>query len=171
MNYTTIEGAWEIFRSLGCLYNENCIFIATKDVNKDVSAKSILFGGAVGSFANGMVRGMEQSEKLKEAASATIWLINHTERGIGIVPLKPIGIQLIAKFDKCEPQLDKFVFVPFESISSITVKDYALLNKKTQSIQLAFPDGTKLNWAARIVIPEIPYQQQNFTFFMNKYKK
>ena len=38
-------------------------------------------------------------------------------------------------------------------------------------VQLVFKDGVKLNWAARIVEKEFPYQEANFTVFMNKYKK
>ena len=58
-----------------------------------------------------------------------------------------------------------------ENFAEISVKNFALLNKKVQSIKLVFKDGVKLNWAARIVEKEFPYQEANFTVFMNKYKK
>ena len=170
MDFKTIEGATAIFKSVNCIGSENCIFVAFKDTKKDTSVGGML-GGAVGAFAGGMVRGMNESEKLKEAAGASAWLVNQTEKGFGIVPLKANGIQLTIKPEKMTPQVDKFVFVPNESFAEISVKNFALLNKKVQSIKLVFKDGVKLNWAARIVEKEFPYQEANFTVFMNKYKK
>ncbi len=170
MDFKTIEGATAIFQSVGCIGNENCIFLAFRDTKKDTSFTGML-GGAVGAFAGGMVRGMNEAEKLQEAANAPAWLINQTEKGLGVIPMKANGIQLTIKPSKMEPQPDKFVFIPNESLSGIEVKNFALFNKKVQSIKLIFSDGKKFNWAARIDEKEVPYQAANFTVFMNKYKK
>ncbi|MBR5027295.1 hypothetical protein IKX64_01730 [Candidatus Saccharibacteria bacterium] len=170
MDFKTIEGATAIFNSVGGLGAENCIFVAFRNTNKDTGFTTVL-GGAVGAFAGGMVRGMNESEKFKEAANASAWLVNYTEKGLGIIPLKASGIQLTIKIEKTEPQPDKYVFIPKENIAEIEVKNYALLNKKTQSIKWVFSDGVKLYWAAKIVEKAIPYQEANFTEFMNRFKK
>ena len=36
MDFKTIDGAMEIFKSLNCIGNDNCIFVTFKDTNREI---------------------------------------------------------------------------------------------------------------------------------------
>ncbi len=167
MDFKTNEGVMEIFRNLNGLGTENCIFVAFKDTTKQ-GMKYGALGGAVGgaiaaaaAFSSGVIEGLEGFDGL---------LINQTESGLGIIPLKNKGIQLMLNPDKMEAQIDKYSFIPNENIEEIIVKNFNIFNKKAQKIKLKI-GGKTLDLMARINEKTIPYQEANFTKFMNKYKK
>lgn len=166
MDFKTIDGAMEIFKSLNCIGNENCIFVTFKDTNREGFKYGALgaVGGVVGaaaSFSNGMLAGIQGFDGM---------LINLTETGLGIVPLKSKKIQLTLKIDNMEPLLDRFVFVANENIDSIIIKNFSFLNKKTKKVKIKLKDGMVLHQLARVVEKSIPYQEGNFSRFMDKCK-
>lgn len=163
MDFKTIEGAMEIFRNLNCIGNDNCIFVTFKDTNREGFKYGALgaVGGAIAgaaAFSNGMLNGIEGFDGL---------LINCTELGLGIVPLKSNGVQLVLKIEKMEPQLDRFVFISNENIDSIIIKNFSFLNKKTQKVKIKIKGGKTLHQLARKVEKTIPYQEENFAKFMD----
>lgn len=163
MDFKTIEGAMEIFRNLNCIGNDNCIFVTFKDTNREGFKYGALgaVGGAIAgaaAFSNGMLNGIEGFDGL---------LINCTELGLGIVPLKSNGVQLVLKVEKMEPQLDRFVFISNENIDSIIIKNFSFLNKKTQKVKIKIKGGKTLHQLARKVEKTIPYQEENFAKFMD----
>ena len=105
MDFKTIDGAMEIFKSLNCIGNENCIFVTFKDTNREglkygaLGAVGGAIAGAAASFSNGMLAGIQGFDGM---------LINLTETGLGIIPLKSKKIQLTLKIDNMEPLLDRF---------------------------------------------------------------
>ena len=129
MNFKTLEGAMEIFKSLNCIGNENCIFVTFKDTNREglkygaLGAVGGAIAGAAASFSNGMLAGIQGFDGM---------LINLTETGLGIIPLKSKKIQLTLKIDNMEPLLDRFVFVANENVESIIIKNFSFLNELTQ---------------------------------------
>ena len=166
MNFKTLEGAMEIFKSLNCIGNENCIIVTFKDTNREGFKYGALgaVGGVVGaaaSFSNGMLEGIQGFDGM---------LINLTETGLGIIPLKSKKIQLTLKIDNMEPLLDRFVFVANENIESIIIKNFSFLNKKTKKVKIKLKDGMVLHQLARVVEKSIPYQEGNFFFFFFKCK-
>ena len=163
MDFKTIEGAMEIFRNLNCIGNDNCIFVTFKYTNREGFKYGALgaVGGAIAgaaAFSNGMLNGIEGFDGL---------LINCTELGLGIVPLKSNGVQLVLKIEKMEPQLDRFVFLANENIDSIIIKNFSFLNKKTQKVKIKIKGGKTLHQLARKVEKTIPYQEENFAKFMD----
>ena len=166
MDFKTIDGAMEIFKSLDCIGNENCIFVTFKNTNREGFKYGALgaVGGVVGaaaSFSNGMLEGIQGFDGM---------LINLTETGLGIIPLKSKKIQLTLKIDNMEPLLDRFVFVANENIESIIIKNFSFLNKKTKKVKIKLKDGMVLHQLARVVEKSIPYQEGNFSRFMDKCK-
>ncbi len=168
MDFKTSNGVMEIFRSLNCIGNENCFFLAFKDTTKQGMKYGALggalggaIGGAIAAGIAGMAEGLDGFDAL---------LINQTESGLGIVPLKAKGVQLVLSPEKLELQLERYSFVPNENIEEIIVKNFNIFNKKAQKIILKI-GGKKFNLFARINEKTIPYQEENFTKFMNKYKK
>ena len=142
MNFKTIDGAMEIFKSLNCIGNENCIFVTFKDTNREgfkygaLGAVGGAIAGAAASFSNGMLAGIQGFDGM---------LINLTETGLGIIPLKSKKIQLTLKIDNMEPLLDRFVFVANENVESIIIKNFSFLNKKTKKVKIKLKDGMVLH--------------------------
>lgn len=166
MDFRTIEGATEIFRQLNCLGNDNCFFVTYKNTNRDgmkyglMGATGAIGGAAV--FASGMANAAANFEAL---------LINQNELGLGIIPLSSArGVQMYVNFSKMTPQYDKFFFVPNASIEEIVVKNYSFLNKKVQKVNIKIAGVPKIYQLAHIHEKDIPYQEANFTRFMNRYR-
>ena len=125
MNYKTYEEVLEIFKGVNCAGNENIIFVTHKDSNKE-AAKYVGFGaigGAVAAFSQGIIDGIDGFDGL---------LINATDKGLGIIPLRAKGIQLLINISNMEPQLYSYFFIPYEKIEDITIKNFNIFNKKIQ---------------------------------------
>lgn len=171
MDFKTSEGVTEIFRSLGCIGNENCFFVTLKNYNENTSPTAFL-GGAVGVFIDSAMKSA-QAEQQNDLSRYEGLLINQTERGIGVIPLaSKHGMQWTANAAKLTPQLDKAVFIPNENIESIEVKKSAPLNNRIQKVNIELTGGLpSIHQLARVKEKEIPYQEANFAVFMGKYKK
>ena len=167
MDFKTLEGAMEIFKSLNCIGNENCIFVTFKDTNREglkygaLGAVGGAIAGAAASFSNGMLEGIQGFDGM---------LINLTEAGLAIIPLSQKGVKWTMNIEKMEPQLDRFVFVANENIESIIIKNFSFLNKKTKKVKIKLKDGMVLHQLARVAEKSIPYQEGNFSRFMDKCK-
>ena len=158
--FDTMEKCIELFRSIGCLGNENNIFFAYKDTAKTTGPASFL-GGAVGAFASGMAEGMNHPYDAV--------IINQTENGIGMLLLKQQGVVLTYKIEKMFVQKDKFIFIPYQYISEIKVKKAALLNNKRKSITISTTNGMKYYLLADIDLPLLPYHNYGFARFMQRF--
>ena len=167
MNFKTIDGAMEIFKSLNCIGNENCIIVTFKDTNREgfkygaLGAVGGAIAGAAASFSNGMLEGIQGFDGM---------LINLTEAGLAIIPLSQKGVKWTKNIKKMEPQLDRFVFVANENIESIIIKNFSFLNKKTKKVKIKLKDGMVLHQLARVAEKSIPYQEGNVSRFMDKCK-
>lgn len=158
--FNTIEKCLELFKSAKCVGKENVIFFTFKDTAKTTGPSGML-GGAVGAFAGGMVNGMEYPYDGL--------LINKTENGIGMFVVKQPGIPLTYKLEKMKLQKDQFIFYKNEDIEEIKVKKFALLNNKKKSITIKTSDGKKYMLFANINEPKLPYHNDNFAKFVEKY--
>lgn len=163
MNFNTTEGAMELFRKVNCIGSDNCIFTMYKDPNVD-AAKYAMFG-AVGAVVNGLAEGMQKGLEKEQAL-----LVNETEAGLGIIPLKS-KMQMVVNISKMEPQIDKYVFIPKEKIESITIKDFNIFNKKLQKVQIQISGMNLLREVGKVKDKDIEYQEANFARFMSRYKK
>lgn len=163
MNFNTNEGAMELFRSVNCLGSDNCIFTIYKDPNVD-AAKYAMFG-AVGAIAAGLANGMQGGLEKEQAL-----LVNQTESGLGIIPLKSKA-QMVINVSKMEPQLDKFIFIPNEKVESVVIKNFNVFNKKLQKVQIQINGMNLLREVGKVKDKDIEYQEANFARFMSRYKK
>ena len=160
--FNTIEKCLELFKSVNCIGEENCIFVTYKDATRSTGPTGML-GGAVGAFAGGMINGMEYPYDGL--------LINKTENGIGMFLLKQPGVVLTYKLEKMEIQKDQFIFYKNEDIKNISVKKFALLNNKKKSIIITTNDNKKFILCADVNESRLPYHNDNFAKFIEKYSK
>ncbi|MBQ3475626.1 MAG: hypothetical protein IJH20_05600 [Bacilli bacterium] len=141
--FDTLEKVIELFKKSKYYYDENNIFIVYKDMQKSSGLKS----------------GMEYPyEGL---------IINETNKGLAMIPLKQGGIVLTQSINKMEIDKERdIIFIPNEDITSITIKNFALLNSKTKRISIKTNDGKNYLLFGKINEKSIPYQQENFTKFI-----
>ena len=84
-----------------------------------------------------------------------------------MIPLKQGGIVLTQSINKMEIDKERdIIFIPNEDITSITIKNFALLNSKTKRISIKTNDGKNYLLFGKINEKSIPYQQENFTKFI-----
>lgn len=157
--FNTLDKCLELFKSVNCIGNENLIFFTYKDAAKATGTATMF--GAVGALAGGMVSGMEYPYDGL--------LINKTENGIGMFILKQPGVPLTYKLEKMELQKDQFIFYKNEDVKEIKVKKFALLNNKKKSIFITTKDNKKYVLCADVNEPRLPYHNDNFSKFIEKY--
>ena len=165
MDFKTNEGVMELFRSVNGIGNDNCFFVTFKNTNREgmkYGALGVVGGtlGAAASFATGVLDGIEGYDGL---------LINQTEKGLGIIPLKKNGMQLVLSPEKMEPEIESYVFVPNEQVEGIEIKNFNIFNKKTKKVNIKFKEKT-LYQLAHVAEKGIPYQEANFAKIMQLYK-
>lgn len=171
-DYKTLEGASELFQSVDGLSVQNNIFLVYKNTTRE-GMKAGLAGGLAGGLMSAGLPGViiktgKAAETVLEGKFTGL-LINQTENGLGIIPMHQKGLQLTLNADKLEPEPENYIFIGNEAISEIKIKNFNIFNKKVQKVNI-FVDKYKLYLMARISEKNIPYQQENFTKFMNQYK-
>lgn len=145
--FNSIEKVKGLFEGVNCTGNENCYFVAYKD-----SAKNA-----------GMVKGMEYPYEAL--------LINQTENGLGVFYISQPGLVLTQNLAKMELVKDSYFFIKNEDVKEITVKNWALLNSKIKRIEIKLNDGKTHKLYAKLNENLLPYQNENFTKFVEKYSK
>lgn len=171
MDFKTNEGVTEIFRSMGCLGNDNCFFVTYKDYAKNTLP--IVVAGGLGGAVAAAAAGAAQTANQKDLSQYEGLLINQNERGLGIIPLRSAhGMQWMVNVAKMTPIFEEAVFIPNEMIESIEVKNFNFLNKKVQKVYIRLKGvDNPIYQLVRIKEKEIPYQEVNFVKFMEKYHK
>ena len=165
-DFRTLEGATALFQSVDGISAQNNIFVVFKNTNRE-GMKAGLAGGMMAAGLPGIIIRNGNAAGAVLGGNFTGLLINQTEKGLGIIPMHQKGLQLNA--DKLEPEPENYIFIGNEAISEIKVKNFNIFNKKVQKVNIAV-DKYKLYLMARISEKNIPYQQENFTKFMDQYK-
>lgn len=145
--FNTIEKVKELFDKANCVGNENCYFVAYKDAAKN----------------SGMVKGMEYPYDAM--------LINQTENGLGMFYIKQDGIPFTYNLAKMKVDENSYFFVNNEEIKSITIKNWALLNSKTKKVIIKLNNGKIHQLYANLNEKLLPYHNENFPKFVEKYSK
>lgn len=143
--FNSLEKVKELFSKANCIGNENCYFVAYKDVAKN----------------SGMVKGMEYPYDAL--------LINQTENGLGIYYLNQKGIPFSYNLAKMHVDENTYFFIKNEEIKSIEIKKWALLNSKTKKVIIKLNNGKIHQLYANINEKLLPYQNENFAKFIEKY--
>lgn len=149
--FNTLEKVKELFRNVGCEGNENCYFVTSKNYAK---AKS------------GVVGGMEYPY--------SGLLINATEKGLGIFYLNPektSDIFFKVDISKLKITENSYFFIPNENIKEIKVKKFSIFNSKVKSITIKTNDKKTHQLLANLNESLIPYHNENFAKFADKYEK
>lgn len=144
--FNELEKVKVLFDSVNGNGNNNYYFIAYKDMQK----------------SSGMVSGMEYPYDGL--------LINMNENGIGFFYLKQAGLVLTQNLAKMTLDKDSYTFISNDEIEKVTVKNFALLNSKVKRISIDTKDKS-YKLFAKLNEKDIPYQNSNFTKFIEKYSK
>lgn len=112
--FATLEKVKELFEKVDFIGEENCFIYALTNTQKP--APSGLLGG--------MVAGMEAAQKNRGWSG---YLINKTEKGIGLIPLKSKSTFVI-KPENMIPQLDKFILIDNDNIESVKIKKLGFIS-------------------------------------------
>ncbi|MFQ9516531.1 MAG: hypothetical protein ACLRZ9_12010 [Eubacterium sp.] len=145
--FSTLEKVKELFNKVNCIGNENCYFVAYKNAAKN----------------SGMVKGMEYPYDAL--------LINQTENGLGIFYLQQGGVPLKYNLSKMSLDENSYFFIKNEDIKSITVKNWAIFNSKTKRIVIQLNNKKVHQLYANVIEKLLPYQNENFSNFIEKYSK
>lgn len=174
IDFRTLDGALELFKQTDDFGTMNNVFITLRDTNRD-GMKYGIAGGAAAGMAVALGTGIfviKGNSDVLFNDNFDALLINQTEKGLGIIPMhNKKALSLSIKFENLEPALDEYVFIPFESISEIKVKDYSFLNKKTQKVKIKLNNKYTLHLLARKQEKEVPYQKENYARIMAQYGK
>ncbi|MGN0594597.1 MAG: hypothetical protein ACI4I6_05525 [Hominimerdicola sp.] len=173
-DFQTLNGALGLFNQVGGIGNTNTIFMALRDTNRE----GMKYGMAAG-FAAGMAVAFGTGHAIISGNAETLFnnnfdalLINHTERGLGFIPLNnKKALSLSVKIENLEPALNEYVFIPFEAVAEIKVKNFSFLNKKMQTVKIKFDDKHILHLLARKQEKSLPYQEENYAKIMALYGK
>ena len=145
--FNDIEKVKKLFEKEKGNGKENIYFVAYKDMQK----------------SSGMVSGMEYPyEGL---------LLNINENGIGMFYLNQPGLVLTQNIEKMNLDKDSYVFISNDKIDEIKIKNYALLNSKVKRIEIKTNNKMNYKLFAKINEKNIPYQEENFIKFIEKYNK
>ncbi len=145
--FDSLEKVKELFKSVGCEGKENCYFVTYKDFQK----------------SSGMVNGMEYPYYGL--------LINQTEDGLGVFFLNQEKFSLQVLISNLKVVKDSYFFIKNDDIDKIEVKNFAIFNTKTKRITIKLKDRKVHRLYAYVSEKTIPYHEENFTKFLNKYAK
>ena len=99
------------------------------------------------------------------------YLINWTEKGLGIIPLDATAVMLTLTPAKLKADTSSYFFVNNEQIESIVVKNFNIFNSSTKRVIIALKNKQKLHLMSRLNEKLIPYQNENLSKFAERYKK
>lgn len=167
-DFKTLEEAQAMFREADPSREPGNIFVTYKNTNREGFS-----AGLAGGLAGAGLPSVLVTNRTAEAiigGNFTGLLISETDEGFGIIPLQQKGVQLTLNVDKMVAEPENYSFIPRDAITEIKVKNFALLNKKTQAVNFSFGKPT-IYLMARCSLKSVAYQEPNFAKFMEKYKK
>lgn len=157
--FNTIEGIRELFEKVNCIGEDNCFFYSIRNMR---SAKV----GATGGLVGGMMAGMKAAENNRAWDG---YLINQTEKGIGLIPLKSTK-SLYIKLENMVVQLDQFMFIENNNISSVKIKKLNLFSPVAKTVDIKLKNDADFKLIVRNKEKQLPYHEENFAKFISKYK-
>ena len=174
--FNSLDKIVYLFRSVNCMGNENCYFICYKDTTAE-GMKAGVIGGAIGGA--GLIGGAIASAVMSaNSGNVSIlekfdgYLINWTDFGVGIIPLKYQGKMVTLNPSKMHPQMDSFTYIPKENLESVVVKNFNIFNSKVKKIKIKIAGiDSKLELMANVKEKLIPYQESNFAKFLDMYNR
>lgn len=145
--FNTLEKVQKLFEEKNCIGKENNYMVLMQDTRK----------------YSGMVSGMEYPYYAL--------LMNQTEDGIGYFYLVQPKLSLKISLEKLVIDKNSFNFIKNEDIVSIEVKKFALFDSKRKSIIIKTKDKKTHYLYSKIEDDTLPYHNNNFAKFLEKYSK
>ncbi len=146
--FNTLEKVRALFEKAGVNADDNNYFIALKNLAKQ----------------SGMVKGMEYPY--------CGLIIHFTDDGLGAIMLNQPGVVLTNfKTEKMELIPDSYFFISNEQIKEIKIKKFAPLNSKIKSVVITLNDKKKHQLMVNVNERDLPYHNEAFARFMEKYSK
>ena len=172
-NISTYQGALEVFRKVGWVgTTENCIFGAIVDSSKSTEFTASMAGyGAFGvaGYLAGNIIGQERDIRINDINNYLFVLINITENGVGIMPLRGGGLKIDP--EKLMPFYDGFVYFAYQELAGITAKNFYGIRKSVKAITITLVNKYKLHFNANMSEKKLPYQENSMNYFVGKYQK
>lgn len=154
--FNTIEKVIELFNKVGCFGYNNCYIYVTTNYQ---TMKSGYNAGA--------------EEGMKAARENRGWegyLINTTETGLGIIPLKNSKPLLFIKPENMSVHLEAYSFFNYNDIESIKVKKLNFFSTTAKDVRIRLKNGIEYKLIAKNKEKLIPYHADNFEKFVKKFK-
>jgi len=171
-NFGTYRGAYEIFQKVNWIGRDNCIFGTIVDQSKSASFTGSMMGegafGAIGYVVGGII-GRERDLRVGQIYDYFFALLNLTENGVGIMPLKGGGLRLNP--EKMSPCYEGFFYYYYQELADISVKNYYGIRKSVKTIAITLADGNKLHFNANMIEKTLPYQENCMKEFVRRYQK
>ncbi len=157
--FNTLENIAELFKKVNCIGEENCFFYSTRNMQ----TKGVVLGGLAGALKEGM----------EAKANNRAWdgyLINQTEKGIGLIPLKNTKVLSLSsiKPENMIVQLDEFIFVEKDNISNIKIKKFNLFSPIAKTVYIKLKNDADFNLFVNNKEKQLPYHEENFSKFVSK---
>ena len=166
-----INGVYNLFKSYNLVGNENCIFYM---VNEDpINLKEIATGVVLGVALNaaglsviGVQGNNENNNSVKKFAG---YLVNQTEKGIGLIPLETDKPTDAIQYMKIVP--DSYMFIEQKNIKNIKVEKKLVhsLDSSIRVITIECSNGPKMIFRTYLDDKYVKYQSSNFEKFANRY--
>lgn len=165
-----INGAYDLFKSYNLIGNENCIFYMVNE--ETISLKEIATGVVLGAAINAVglsvigVTGNNENNNGKKIAG---YLVNQTEKGIGLIPLETDRLTDAIQYMKIIP--DSYMFIEQKNIKNIKVEKKLVhsLDSSIRIITIECTNGQKLIFRTYLDDKYIKYQSSNFEKFASRY--
>lgn len=185
----------QLFQSVNCIGNENCfVIVSNRDylpggeapgMNSAATRVGFKAGGIAGGIVGGMVANAinETVRKAEEEMHNSLdeklevifnrgkycgFLLNKTEKGIGVIPLTN-NYKLLVRVEDFKTELESFVFLPFECIEKIEIKNL-MFSKKILKVIFNAEKFVITEWTLPLKHKLINYQEANSKKFLENLK-
>ncbi len=113
--------------------------------------------------------GRERDQRISRLNEFIFVLLNLTETGVGIMPLRGGGMKINPQ--NLTPCYDAFVFFYYQELSGISAKNYYGIRKSVKSIKLTLINGKKICFTANMSEKNLIYQENAMKQFVAKYQR
>lgn len=165
--FNTLESVRQLFKSINCLGEENCFFISF--INN--TSNATLVGGILGGAIGGAIGAVIDSTSNTSTCNCKGFLVNQTEKGIALIPFDYEGIAWTNPIKKMKAQVNSYKFIAQEEIDKVIIKNANLISAVTKNVTIVLKDATRINLVVNKKQKDISYHEENFSKFINTYKK
>ena len=169
-DFSTYQGAVEIFSYVNCAGAENCIIGAFVDKSKSTAFTASMVGDVFGpvGFMAGNALGRDRDLRVSRIYEYFFVLLNFTERGVGIIPVVGGGL----KFNPAnqQPSYEGAVFYNYQELAGISMKNLFGIRKSIKTLTITLAGGYKLQFTAYMVEKKLPYQENDMNILVGRYQ-